>query len=251
MYETRAGTVGDDDDLAAAVHAAREGDEDGFRVVYRALQPGILRYLRTLVGEEAEDVASDSWVQIVRGMGSFSGGADDFRAWTTTIARNRAIDHLRKVQRRPVADTRVEDLVGTRAAVENTAEAVLESIGTDEAVALLARLPRDQAEALVLRIVLDLDVETTARILGKRTGAVRSAAHRGLRRLAKLLGAPSASGASASGAKGTGASGSGANSSGSAAGGRRGAGSPAVEGNSGSPAEDVTGTGSRTLNDLR
>jgi RNA polymerase sigma-70 factor, ECF subfamily len=185
--EKRVGTVNDDDNLATAIHAAREGDEDGFRFVYRALQPGILRYLRTLVGDEAEDVAADSWVQIVRGLGSFSGGADDFRAWTTTIARNRAIDHLRKVQRRPVADAPVEDLMATRPATENTMESVLASIGTDEAVALLGRLPREQAEALVLRIVLDLDVETTARILGKREGAVRSAAHRGLRRLAKMF----------------------------------------------------------------
>lgn len=185
--DTGAWTGSDDDSLAAAVHAARNGDEDGFRLVYRTLQPGILRYLRTLVGEEAEDVASDAWVQIVRGLPSFTGGADDFRAWTTTIARNRAIDHLRRVQRRPVADTPVEELVVARPAPENTVQSVLESIGTDEAVALLARLPRDQAEALVLRIVLDLDVETTARILGKREGAVRSAAHRGLRRLAKLF----------------------------------------------------------------
>jgi RNA polymerase sigma-70 factor, ECF subfamily len=185
--ETGAGTGNDDDSLSAAVRAARDGDEEGFRLVYRTLQPGILRYLRTLVGEEAEDVAADTWVQVVRGLGSFSGGADDFRAWATTIARNRAIDHLRRVQRRPVADAPVEDLVITRPARENTAESVLTSIGTDEAVALLGRLPRDQAEALVLRIVLDLDVETTARILGKREGAVRSAAHRGLRRLAKLF----------------------------------------------------------------
>nr|WP_236719256.1 RNA polymerase sigma factor [Wenjunlia vitaminophila] len=187
MYESRDGTVGDDDTLAAAVTAARHGSEDGFRLVYRALQPGLLRYLRTLVGEEAEDVAADSWVQIVRGLGSFHGDADDFRAWTTTIARNRAIDHLRRVQRRPVADAPVEDLVVSRPAPENTAEAALTAISTDEAVALLGQLPRDQAEALVLRIVLDLDVETTARILGKRSGAVRSAAHRGLRRLARML----------------------------------------------------------------
>ncbi|GAB2571802.1 RNA polymerase sigma factor [Streptomyces capparidis] len=181
------GTVNDDDSLAAAVHAARHGSEDGFRLVYRALQPGILRYLRTLVGEEAEDVAADTWIQIVRGLAGFEGDADDFRAWTTTIARNRAIDHVRRVQRRPVADAPVEELVVSRPAAENTAEEALASIGTDEALALLAGLPRDQAEALVLRIVLDLDVETTARILGKRTGAVRSAAHRGLRRLAKQL----------------------------------------------------------------
>ena len=182
--------MNDDESLAAAVEAARRGDEAGFQLLYRTLQPGILRYLRTLVGEEAEDIASETWVQVVRGLDSFTGSADDFRGWTTTIARNRAIDHLRRVRRRPVADAPVEDLVIGHPAKENTAETVLDSLSTDEALAMLAALPRDQSEALVLRIVLDLDVESTARILGKRPGAVRSAAHRGLRRLARTLGGP-------------------------------------------------------------
>lgn len=164
VYEAAADTVTDDETLAAAVDAAREGDEYCFQLLYRTLQPGILRYLRTLVGEEAEDIASETWVQVVRGLDSFTGNADDFRGWTTTIARNRAIDHLRKLRRRPVSDTPVEDLVIARPAAENTAEAVLASLGTDEALAMLAALPRDQGEALVLRIVLDLDVESTARI---------------------------------------------------------------------------------------
>lgn len=188
VYEAAVGTENDDESLTAAVHLSCEGDESSFRLLYRTLQPGILRYLRTLVGEEAEDIASETWVQVVRGLDTFQGGADDFRGWVTTIARNRAIDHLRRVRRRPVADAPVEELVMARPAAENTADSALAALGTDQALALLAGLPRDQAEALVLRIVLDLDVESTARILGKRPGAVRSAAHRGLRRLARILG---------------------------------------------------------------
>ena len=53
---------------------------------------------------------------------------------------------------------------------------------------LIARLPQDQAEAVVLRVVVGLDAKSAAEVLGKRPGAVRTAAHRGLQRLAELLG---------------------------------------------------------------
>ncbi|MFF4651785.1 RNA polymerase sigma factor [Streptomyces sp. NPDC001380] len=176
-------------DLTAAVEAAREGDEEAFRTLFRALQPGLLRYLRTLVGEDAEDVASEAWLQVARDLGRFRGDSDGFRGWVATVARNRALDHLRSRQRRPRTGLPVEYLDGLPAR-DDTAGAVLDSAAASEAVALIARLPRDQAEAVLLRVVVDLDAETAARVLGKRPGAVRTAAHRGLRRLAALLGTP-------------------------------------------------------------
>jgi RNA polymerase sigma-70 factor (ECF subfamily) len=54
-------------------------------------------------------------------------------------------------------------------------------------LALIARLPREQAEVVTLRYIADLDVAATAATLGKEPGAVRVLAHRGLRRLEKLL----------------------------------------------------------------
>ena len=51
-------------------------------------------------------------------------------------------------------------------------------------MALIASLPRDQAEIIMLRVVAGLDARDVARIMGKSSGAVRVAAHRGLRRLA-------------------------------------------------------------------
>jgi RNA polymerase sigma-70 factor (ECF subfamily) len=65
---------------------------------------------------------------------------------------------------------------------------VEELFSTEAALTLIRTLPRDQAEAVLLRHVAGLDVARTAEVLGKRPGAVRVAAHRGLRRLATLLG---------------------------------------------------------------
>ncbi|MBP2328704.1 RNA polymerase sigma-70 factor (ECF subfamily) [Kibdelosporangium banguiense] len=173
-------------DLAAALPEAQRGGEDAFRVLYRSVHPALLRYLRVLVGEDAEDVASEAWLQIVRDLASFRGEVDGFRGWATTIARHRAMDHLRRQRRRPVVAGPVEELAEL-SGPENTAESAVDAVATDAALVLVARLSRDQAEAVLLRVVVGLDVKTAARVLGKRPGAVRTAAYRGLRKLAEYL----------------------------------------------------------------
>lgn len=174
-------------DLLPAVLAAQKGDEAAFSVLFRDVQPRLLRYLRTLVGADAEDVASEAWLQIARDLGSFSGDSDGFRGWTATIARHRAMDHRRRIARRPVTDQSPETLLEL-VSEEDTSGRALEALSTDAALALIATLPRDQAEAVLLRVVMGLDAKSAAQVLGKRAGAVRTAAHRGLRRLAERLG---------------------------------------------------------------
>jgi len=173
-------------DLVEAVRGAANGDEAAFRTLYRAVQPGLLRYLRVLVGEDAEDVASETWLQIARDIGGYRGEGGGFRGWAATIARHRALDHLRHRQRRPSVPTASEhfaDLPGHH----DTEGRAIEALETHAAIELIATLPMDQAEAILLRVVLGLDAETAAGVLGKRAGAVRTAAYRGLRRLAEQL----------------------------------------------------------------
>jgi RNA polymerase sigma-70 factor (ECF subfamily) len=171
-------------ELNEAVVAAQAGDEEAFRFLYRSLQPGLLRYLTALVGADAEDVASETWLQISRDLPRFTGG--EFRAWTVTIARNRAMDHLRRQRRRPSLPVPVQAL-SELAGDADTAERAGETLGTEAALALIATLPSREAEAVLLRAVIGLDAETAGRVLGRRPGAVRTAAHRGLRRLAAMM----------------------------------------------------------------
>lgn len=175
-----------DGDLGAAVEAARAGDESAFRAVYTQVHPGLLRYMRVLVGDDAEDVTSEAWLQVVRDLHKFRGDGVDFRAWTATIARHRALDHIRYARRRPAYPTPTEELPEPPNAPD-AADLALHTLSTAEAVALIAALPIDQAEAVMLRAVLGLDAPAAAQVLGKRPGAVRMAAHRGLHRLAERL----------------------------------------------------------------
>jgi RNA polymerase sigma factor (sigma-70 family) len=179
----------DDRWLGATVARARAGDEAAFGDVYRRVQPMLLRYVRGLVGDDADDVASEAWHDIVRDLHGFRGDGDAFRAWAATIARHRAMDHLRRAGKRP--RTTALDTVPTEPApAPDSAGVALENMSTADALALVAALPQEQAGAVLLRVVLGLSGPAAAEVLGKRPGAVRTAAHRGLRRLAEQFGPP-------------------------------------------------------------
>ncbi|MEU0165838.1 RNA polymerase sigma factor [Streptomyces iakyrus] len=177
-----------DGELGAAVARAQQGDEAAFAVAYRFVQPGLLGYLRGLVGDDAEDVASDAWLEIARDLGRFRGDGAGFRGWTATIARHRALDHLRRQRVRPRSSALEQDVLELPGP-QSTHDQALEALSTERALELVRGLPRDQAEAVLLRVVVGLDGPAAARVLGKRPGAVRTAAHRGLKRLAGQLGA--------------------------------------------------------------
>ena len=179
-----------DGELGAAVARAQDGDENAFAVAYRIMQPGLLGYLRGIVGEDAEDVASDAWLEIARNLGRFKGDGAGFRGWTATIARHRAVDHLRRQRVRPRSGANEQDVLDLPGP-HSTHEQALETLSTERALELVRGLPRDQAEAVLLRVVVGLDGPAAARVLGKRPGAVRTAAHRGLKRLARQLGVES------------------------------------------------------------
>ena len=169
------------------LRAAAKGDEAAFARLWRDAHPPLLRYLRVLAGGAAEDVAGEVWLEVARGLARFKGGEQEFRAWLLTLARRRVTDMRRYDARRPV---RLTADVGEldRPAADDTAAAALDNLSTEAAVALIATLPREQAEVIVLRFIAGLEVAQVARIVGKRPGAVRVAAHRGLRSLAARLG---------------------------------------------------------------
>lgn len=176
--------------FGAALSGAKVGDEAAFAALWRAHNPLLLRFLYGLADEDdARDVASAVWLEVVRKLEGFEGDAAGFRAWIFTIARSRLID-LRRSRGRRV--TSVEfDVRSSDIAVDLDDPAAL--VGTDastrEAIALISQLPEKQAEVVLLRVVADLDVETVAAILGKSTGVVRVLSHRGLKRLAEILSA--------------------------------------------------------------
>jgi RNA polymerase sigma-70 factor (ECF subfamily) len=165
------------------------GDADAFAWLFRRTQPLLLRYLSVLGGADAcDDVASETWVSVVRDLGSFDGDEDAFRAWLVTVARHRLIDLRRAQARRPAVPT--EDLP-ERHLTPDAADEVIDREGTEWALSLIATLPPDQAEAVLLRVVVGLDAGGVGQVMGRTSGAVRVLTHRGLRTLQERLNTPS------------------------------------------------------------
>jgi RNA polymerase sigma-70 factor (ECF subfamily) len=166
--------------------AAARGDEDAVGTLWHDLQPALLSYLQVIAPRAAEDLASETWLRVVRDFGRFRGDERAFRAWFFTIARHRAIDWQRWTSRQATEPVPVEAL-SDWPAPDDPAATAAEALSAQAALALIATLPADQAEAITLRVVAGLGATETGQIMGKRPGTVRVLVHRGLRRLAERL----------------------------------------------------------------
>jgi RNA polymerase sigma-70 factor (ECF subfamily) len=174
------------DRFSGCLRSAQAGDADAFALLFRDLGPVLIRYLRALSPTTAEDLASETWLDVARGLPEFSGDESGFRAWVLTIARHRRADWLRSVARRP-PEVSAEIPLSERGGAQDTVAAAEERLSTEAALGLIATLPPAQAEVVILRAVVGLSVAEVASVMGRQPGAVRVLAHRGLRRLDQLL----------------------------------------------------------------
>ena len=174
------------DDFAAVLAAAQSGSEEHFAILWRDANPPLIRYLRVIVPDAAEDIAAETWVSVVRGLPAFIGDEGAWRAWLFTTARRRMLDQARHVRRHP-AEPLDEIGVAEVPTAPGAEQLALVNIATESAIALLGRLPEQQAEVIMLRVLAGLDTDAVALMLGKTPGNVRVMAHRGLKRLEVLL----------------------------------------------------------------
>lgn len=176
-------------DFTRVLATAQQGGEVAFSRLWRDGNPPLLRYLRVIAPGTAEDIAAETWVQVIRGLGGFRGDEQAWRAWLFTTARRRVIDEGRRRARRPEAPL-AEIGPGQVPVTADAADLAMERLTTQSAMALLSTLPPLQAEVILLRVVAGLDTQDVARIVGRRPGAVRVAVHRGLRKLAETMSKP-------------------------------------------------------------
>ena len=173
-------------DLSLA--AARAGDDAGWRSLFKLISGRVVAFLVTRGASDPEDIAGETFLDIVRSIRRFDGGERDFVSWSLTIAHRRLVDSLRTSSRRREIITDPADLEQTaRINVEETALGLVEAI---RARRLFDHLTSDQAEVLALRIYGELTLPEIAHSLGKPLTAVTSLQHRGLERLRRLITEP-------------------------------------------------------------
>jgi len=166
-------------DLKARLAVDRQG---AIGEIYAALGTTVLSYLQRLVGrDDAEDVLQRVFYEVWRHHGRYD-PSRSLAGWVLGIARNRAIDHLRRQRNTAVALETLDDIPG-----EDGRELAERYARSHEVRSALIRLPEEQREVLVLAYFGGYTQSEIARRLDLPLGTVKARAFRGLRRLAKLL----------------------------------------------------------------
>lgn len=124
-----------------------------------------------------DEVSQDTLVTVAKAVGTFKGDAR-FTTWLHTVARNRAVDHLRRqravlpleaIDHGPAA--RMSSIIATRETVRH----------------VLARIPEQYRQAVTLRDVEGLPYEQVAETLGRNVNTVKSQVARGRALVAAML----------------------------------------------------------------
>ena len=177
--------IGPEDRETALVKAARRGDEDACREIYRTYRQPVWNVIVSLVGDvpQAQDILQNVFFKAFRGMAGFRSRSALF-TWIYRIARNECRNHLRK---HDPATVPLDSILGSRYEAD---EAGLPGrpLSREEALrSAVGELPFKMREVIVLRYQEDLSYEEMSRVLGCPPGTVASRLNRALLELEARL----------------------------------------------------------------
>lgn len=169
---------------------AQQGDRLAFSELYLEFFDPIYRHLLRALGnrEDAQDAAQDVFVKALVAIPRFEDRGPPLRAWLFQIARNHAIDYLRKQGRLRITDpgdlAERQDTFAARAAGH-----IAQLGGGGGVTTLIAGLPKMQQRVLALRYISDMTPTEIGDAIGTSADSVRHVQQRALRTLAGRLAA--------------------------------------------------------------
>lgn len=168
--------TGRDDALDQVARAAARGDGDAFEAVCRGLAGDVWRYCLALAGdpELARDAAQDTFLRLVTAIRRYRGDGP-VRVYTLVLARRAVAAALQRERRH--RDRRAPE-------VESSAP---DALGAVELDGLVAALPGDMRQAIVLTQLVGLSYEEAAEVAGCAVGTIRSRVFRARARLVAAL----------------------------------------------------------------
>jgi len=155
-------------------------DRPTFSAVAESELDAVHRYLLFLTGNRtvAEDLTGETFEKAFRSWRRFDPRRGTPRAWLCRIARSVALDHFRAEERRRKREERY---------AHSARKADEPELGPSGLEASLAQLSPAEREVVALRVVLDLDGPTAARVLGISPTACSTRLSRALKRLEELM----------------------------------------------------------------
>lgn len=171
------------------VDAACRGQQSAIEALYRTHYDTIYRYVLLRIGSPsaAEDVTSQVFLGMIRGLDRYRDEGKPFLAWLYAMARKQVAFFQRGMSRAPAqVDLEAADqLIAQTAGPHATAEERETRVALANA---LTKLPEGQREVILLRYVLSMSLADTAAAVGRTEGAVKQLQLRGLETLRKVLG---------------------------------------------------------------
>lgn len=172
-------------DFARVLEAARQGAEWAWAALYRDLAGPVKGYFAAHGAAEPDDLTSEVFLQVARDLPRFSGDEAGFRSWLFVIAHRRLVDSWRAAGRRPPQVSLTESTADPEGG--DVAQEALDRLVTDELLTAFQQLTVDQRAVISLRIIGNLTLEETARVLGRRVGAIKALQRRALQTLKDAL----------------------------------------------------------------
>jgi RNA polymerase sigma-70 factor (ECF subfamily) len=171
------------------VEAACRGEDSAIEALYRTHFDTIYRYVLLRLGSPAaaEDVTSQVFLGMIKGLGRYQDQGKPFVAWLYGIAQKQIAFYQRGQGRAPdpVDLEAATELVAQSAGPDATAEQREMRVAIARA---LSKVPDGQREVIMLRYILSLSVAETAAVVGRTEGAVKQLQLRGLATLKTILG---------------------------------------------------------------
>lgn len=168
------------------LQAAQSRSGWAYAVLYRDLNPRLLRYFASQAPAAAEDLAAETWVGVARGLPRFSGDERAWRAWVFKIGHRRLVDHWAAGRRRFGLSASLDGTGDVPADADPEADVMVRDSVLRALRLLRENLTDDQATIVTLRILGGLSTEQVAQVIGKRSTTVRVVQHKALKKLAGL-----------------------------------------------------------------
>ena len=171
-------------DAATVIGGARGRDRPRFADVAADHLDDVYRYLLYVVKNPslAEDLAADTFERALRSWARFEPRRASAKTWLCQVARSTALDHFRSEERRRRREDRYADENRTEFAELD----VVEGLSTPLEQAL-AELSAAEREVIALRVILELDGDSTARVLGISRTACSTRLSRALAKLERKV----------------------------------------------------------------
>ena len=166
--------------ISTAFGRADATPSEAFEALYRRAFPRVYGYVATLLRDHgaAEEVTAQAFERAFRKRRSFRASRGTEDAWLFGIARNAALDELRRHKRRTLLETDPEDVHATA-----TDEQVDGALRREVVRAALGRLAPRERELVALKFAGGLSNEEIGRVLGLSPSNVGTRLHRTLEKL--------------------------------------------------------------------